>query len=46
MQIDDAARACPHCGTDFYTLRMRQIGTVLIFVTLVALVAQCSTLGG
>jgi len=35
------ARACRHCGTDFFTLRMRQFGTVLILVTMVALIATC-----
>ncbi|MGE3304281.1 MAG: zinc ribbon domain-containing protein [Hyphomonadaceae bacterium] len=36
------ARACRWCGTDFFTLRMRQFGAVLIIVTLVALVATCA----
>jgi len=40
-QIRAHARACPHCGTDFYTLRMRQIGTVLIIALLVAVLATC-----
>ncbi|MGZ8286142.1 MAG: zinc-ribbon domain-containing protein [Allosphingosinicella sp.] len=43
MEIPDGAKACPHCGADFYTLRMRRIGTILVVVTLVAVIATCAT---